>query len=440
MEVNTKKDKKVKKTRKKFGDGCRITEKYLKNIFSCLQLSKLSNLNIESTIHINDQTTPISNIWQLSQLFDVSMETFLKTTDFLHLHSIPLIKHQNSLYIPFIPPSQLLEFLINPKRFYQLYDVFFLSIPKEKQNLFYENHSYICTCLNDSIHNKQSRRLEILDLSIQESIPPSTKIVIKPNNRKNIQVGTFFHEDNQNKIITSKNEIIAFETKNFIGCIIAYVEMHSFLKDILISQMINPQNIKEKCFDTKSYRTICGKAFFESLLTKMKEQKVNLRILSKAIGQSHTTLSLAKKACTPIRIGTALNVAKFLNTTIDDLLSSIPPFLNYDDKNLSKYLLPIYSLDNEEQTSDDIFWLMTQDFNTLKAFSTNCNNLGYHFPANTTFIIDLSPSNQNNSHYTLVKGLAGYQIQFKNSLKKENFSTYNEFTHSSSIICSIRWL
>ena len=196
MEVNTKKDKKVKKTRKKFGDGCRITEKYLKNIFSCLQLSKLSNLNIESTIHINDQTTPISNIWQLSQLFDVSMETFLKTTDFLHLHSIPLIKHQNSLYIPFIPPSQLLEFLINPKRFYQLYDVFFLSIPKEKQNLFYENHSYVCTCLNDSIHNKQSRRLEILDLSIQESIPPSTKIVIKPNNRKNIQVGTFFHEDN----------------------------------------------------------------------------------------------------------------------------------------------------------------------------------------------------------------------------------------------------
>lgn len=440
MEVNTKKDKKVKKTIKNFGDVCKITEKYLKNIFSCLQLSKLSNLNIESTNHINNQTTPISNIWQLSQLFDVSMDSFLKTTDFLHLHSISLINHQNNLYIPFIPPSQLLEFLINPKRFYQLYNVFFLSIPSEKKYLFYKNHSYVCTCLNDSILNKQSRRFEILDLSIQKSILPFTKIVIKPNNRKNIQVGTFFHEDNQNKIITPKNEVISFETKNFIGCIIAYVEMHSFLKDVLISQMIKPQNIKEKCFDTKNYRTICGKAFFESVLTKMKAQKVTLRALSKAIGQSHTTLSLAKKACTPIRIGTALNIANFLNTTIDDLLSSIPPFFDNNDKNLFKHLLPIYSLDNEQQTSEATFWPTAQKFNTLKAFSTNHNNLGYHFPANTTFIIDLSPSNQNKSHYTLVKGLAGYQIQFKNSLKKENFSTYNEFPHSNDIICSIRWL
>ena len=440
MEVNTKNDKIFKKIKKYFNNDNRIMEKYLKNVFPHLQISKLSNIDLTSILHTNDQTTPISNIWQLSQLFDVSMETFLKTTDFLHLHSIPLINHQENLYVPFIPPSQLLEFLINPKRFYQLYDIFFLSIPKEKQNLFYENNSYICTCLNDSIHNKQSRRLEILDLSIQESIPPSTKIVIKPNNRKNIQVGTFFHEDNQNKVITSKNEIIAFETKNFIGCIIAYVEMHSFLKDILISQMINPQNIKEKCFDTKSYRTICGKAFFESVLKKTKEQKVTFRALSKAIGQSHTTLSLAKKACIPIRIGTALNIARFLNTTIDDLLSSIPPFFNNNNKDFHKHLLPIYSLDNEQQTSKAVFWPTTQNFNTLKAFSTNHNNLGYHFPAHTTFIIDLSLSNQNNSHYTLVKGLAGYQIQFKNSLKKENFSTYNECSHSKDIICSIRWL
>ena len=114
--------------------------------------------------------------------------------------------------------------------------------------------------------------------------------------------------------------------------------------------------------------------------------------------------------------------------------------MDYNDKDLSKHLLPIYSLENEQQTSKAIFWLMTQDFNTLKAFSTNHNNLGYHFPAHTTFIIDLSLSNQNNSHYTLVKGLAGYQIQFKNSLKKEKLSTYNEFSLSNDIICSIRWL
>ena len=440
MEVNTKEDIFFKKIKKSFSCNNNIMEKYLKNIFPYLQISKLSNIDLTSTLHTNDQTTPISNIWQLSQLFDISMETFLKTTDFLHLHSLPLISHQDNLYVPFIPPAQLLEFLINPKRFYQLYDVFFLSIPKEKQNLFYENHSYVCTCLNDSIHNKQSRRLEILDLSIQEAILPFTKIVIKPNNRKNVQVGTFFHEDHQNKIITSKNEVITFETKNFIGCIIAYVEMHSFLKDSLISQMINPKNIKEKYFDTKSYRTICGKAFFESVLAKTKEQKVTLRALSKAIGQSHTTLSLAKKACTPIRIGTALNIASFLKTTIDDLLSSIPHFFDDKPKDLSKHFLPIYSLDNEQQTSKAVFWPTTQNVNTLKAFSTNHNNLGYHFPAHTTFIIDLSPSNQNNSHYTLIKGLAGYQIQFKNSLKKEKISTYNEFSLSNDIICSIHWL
>ncbi len=407
---------KVRKIDKNYSNRQFLKENLLTKYKSINSLSKVTNINFDSLRRVNVLTTPLATIWQLSKTFGTTVENLLTEKNNLHEFIGLNFQLNSQIFLPFIPQETFFEFILNPIKFVSEQQIFFFTYPELKFIHPNIDKTYICTFLKEKPSNKKLHRIAIIELE-KEYIPINGEVVVfKHPKYRSLLFGHCFNCANVPRVATQKGykkQVFDICDIKILGKILSKIEVNILSTDHFSFTSLIDTEVKSPNKDllTKS-RKDCSRVFFENVMKVLKDRKIPLNQLSRAIGKNVSILRDAKKKQRSIRIETALNISKYLNTSIDSLLegleerkvtietnekiqevSTLIPLIDWLDFEREAFLRhKLFSIPKFQEKS--------------KAFAVK-NNLEKsfinRFPENAVFIIFPEIKNIKNAKYLMIK-------------------------------------
>ncbi len=378
-------------------------------------LTKFTNIEFNSLRRVNALTTPLATIWQLSKAFGTTVDKLLNCSWHKEYKGLNF-DINNQTFLPFIPQKYFFEFLLNTKLFIEHQALYFFTHPELTLS---PGKTYVCTFLKEQRENKTLHRLAVIELDPSYKPKENDMVVFKHKKYHLLFFGTYIKSGDDHKIMPTKaykKPVFDFEDIDEIfGKVLKCFEIRTLSEDYPLFNILKKQTLKQDslCKDSlKSIRQECSRVFFENVTKILSSKKIPLNALSRAIGKNMSILREARKKQHSIRIETALKISKYLNTSLDELLSGLgskEDATNQHDKLHQKSsLIPLINWEDfcNEAFSKHVFFSVPKiiDNDNLFALKNNLKqSLSNKFPQDAIFIIGKYKQNTKGPRHLFLK-------------------------------------